>query len=166
MNKLTLIGKGAFTKAYLKANKKTVLLKSCCPMKEAMSLGYFPNSRLFPKLTRVDYETYELEYYPRVTSLKKALNPLHYSYYQELRNIYKNDLIYGACNYDTWAKAFKTIKNQYLRNTMLQALDGCTNYDYEIGFEISPRNVAVKNGKLILLDVFFSRNKLKQVRSK
>jgi hypothetical protein len=45
-----------------------------------------------------------------------------------------------------------------------EQIDGLMNYGADIRFEISPRNVAVKNGKLILLDCFFFASKLREVR--
>lgn len=37
-----------------------------------------------------------------------------------------------------------------------------SNYDHRIGFEISPRNVAIDNGRLVLLDCFFSIDLLQE----
>lgn len=54
---MKLIGKGAFTKAYLLDNGR-VQLHSCCPFKECMAHGWFPESDLFPKLTFVDVGIY------------------------------------------------------------------------------------------------------------
>jgi len=51
---MKLIGKGAFTKAYLMDDQTTVFLKSSCPIKEVMALGWFPDSSLFPVLCRGD----------------------------------------------------------------------------------------------------------------
>ena len=68
-------------------------------------------------------------------------------------------------SYDRHYKAFSKLKNNRLRTAMLEALEGCSNWGSDIGFEISPRNVAVNNGKLVLLDVFFSKSKLKEIRS-
>ena len=165
---MKLIGKGAFTKAYLNDDEKTVVLYSVCPIKECMAFGGFPTSPLFPKLEQTGYldsgeGVYTMVYYPRVKSLKNALKPEQYAIYKELRAL--RALI--PCNgYNVLHKAFKTIKNRRVRGLMLQALDACSNYGSDIGFEISPRNVAVKNGKLVLLDCFFIQSKLKEVRSK
>ena len=35
------------------------------------------------------------------------------------------------------------------------ALDACGNWSTNVMFEISPRNIAVDNGQLVLLDCFF-----------
>lgn len=39
---------------------------------------------------------------------------------------------------------------------MIGAAEACANYDYdEVRFEISPRNIAIDNNQLILLDTFY-----------
>jgi hypothetical protein len=49
---------------------------------------------------------------------------------------------------------------------MQDAVEACANYGSDVMFEISPRNVAVHNGNLILLDCFFIKSKLREVRDK
>ena len=49
---VSLIGRGTFSRAYLRRDGR-VLLKSDDPMKEAMALGFFPRSRLFPRIERI-----------------------------------------------------------------------------------------------------------------
>lgn len=157
---MELIGKGAFSKVY-KLNEKQVLIKSVCYAKECISLNI--NSKWFPKLERTDYNEYICEYYPKVKSLKEALKPEQYKIYQELRklNVYCNN----SYDYlDGWRKEFKKLKNTSLKNSLLEVLTDLSNYGTQIGFEISPRNVAVKNGNLILLDVFYMRDQLERVR--
>ena len=63
-------------------------------------------------------------------------------------------------------EAFAAIEDEDLKEVMIEALEACGNYGSDVAFEISPRNVAVKDGKLILLDCFFMKSKLNQVRSK
>jgi len=60
---------------------------------------------------------------------------------------------------DAWYKEFSKVTNITLRNSLQEAIDACANYGSDIKFEISPRNVAVKNGNLILLDCFFVGSK-------
>ena len=155
---MKLIGKGNFTRAYLRQDGK-VLLKSVCPIKECMSIGWFPESKLFPKLEYIDCDDhskfYLTEYYPKVSSLKNSLNKNHWAMYKELQQLQKCFGVYKYDLLDYWQKTFPMIKNKKLRETMMEALDACSNYGTSIGFEISPRNVATKNGKLILLDCFF-----------
>lgn len=157
---MQLIGKGAFSKVY-KLNEKQVLIKSVCYAKECISLNL--ESKWFPKLEKTDYNEYVCEFYPKVTSLKSSLIPEHYKIYQELRKL----SVYCTNSYDyldAWRKEFKKISNKSLKNALLKVLDDLGNYGTQIGFEISPRNEAVKNGNLILLDVFYMRDQLEHVR--
>jgi len=167
MEKKKLIGQGSFTNAYLMPNGK-VLLISCCQIKECMAFGWFPDSPLFPILEPIgldkeDFRRYEMEYYPHVSSLKNNLDPDQWQIYKDLRSleitgrISKNDSLFE------WHKQFDKLENEELRETMKGALDACSNYGTDIAFEISPRNVKVKNGKLILLDCFYQLTRLKKV---
>ena len=161
---LKLIGKGSFTKCYL-LNNTTVLLKSVDPIKEAMAYNWFPDSELFPEVLFSSLDGYyEMKYYPKVTSLKNNLDSDQWLIYKQLRALEipfdRND--YNR--YDNLYKLFGTLENNELREIMQDALGACSNYGTKIGFEISPRNVACKNGKLILLDCFFMVDKLKEVR--
>lgn len=164
---LKLIGKGSFTKCY-QLNDTTVLLKSEDPVKECMAYGWFPDSDLFPK---VEFSSisgfYEMEFYPRVKSLKNNLDDDQYQIYKDLRLAMSNiDFVLNI--HDSYQKvydAFDQLDNEELKEIMLEALDACTNCGSDVAFEISPRNVAVKNGKLILLDVFFMKSALNKVRS-
>lgn len=161
-----LIGRGAFTRAYL-LDSGRVMLKTCCPIKEAMAWGWFPESPLFPEMKYVDVGVYEMEYYPRVSSLKKALKPDQYAIYQALRDIFCGKVSQlpkrEADFYHFWYQEFNALPEE-LAEVMHEALDACANFGSEIGFEISPRNVAVKDGNLVLLDVFFNVSKLQEVR--
>ena len=161
--KKKLIGQGAFTKAYLQEDGQ-VLLVSRCSIKECMSMGWFPDSPLFPKLEMVrrvddDYTEYLMEYLPRSQSLKQNLHADQWQIYKDLKAL-------GCCwisrqeAFYKWHDAFNKLKNEELREVMKEALDACANYGSDIGFEISPRNVSVKNGKLILLDCFYQISKL------
>lgn len=167
---MKVIGKGLFSTAYKKNNKKA-LIKSCCPMKEAMALGFFPNSRLFPRVTQVDFQEYEMPLYTKRKSLKKSLVPQDWELYKELKELFESQWAAAAApresRYAHWRKAFKTIKNKRARTALLEALDGCANYTQNIGFEVSPRNVAVtESGRLVLLDVFFSIDTMRDVRNR
>ena len=174
---LPLIGRGAFSTVYRK-NAKTVLIKSVDPVKECMAMGWFPNSRMFPKTTRVailddDQGTalYEQRYYPKAMSLKAALKPAEWEFYRELRgNVWMACNVFGNDPYKTLDSLRSVISNlpsKYARKktALLGAIDALTNYGADIRFEISPRNVAVHNGRLILLDCFFMAGKAKEVRT-
>jgi len=163
---MKLIGKGTFTKCYLNDDGKTVTLFSSDPIKECMANGWFPRSRLFPKITYDNSnECYRMEYYPKVTSLKTSLTTAHYTIYKELKEV--ADICAPRNPYEWyvfWYERFETlITNKRVKEALLEALDACTNYGHDIGFEVSPGNVAVKKGKLVLLDCFFMREHLIKV---
>lgn len=154
---MKLIGKGSFTKAYLNDTEDTVYLLTNDPVKECMVHGWFPESELFPKIEFSDIEPYDymMEYHPRTKGLKSFLDADQYQIYKDLRNVKS---FIGMNKYDAYHhyyEQFEALDNKELGSVMVEALDACTNYGSDIGFEISPRNVAVKNGKLILLDCFF-----------
>ena len=172
---LPLIGRGMFSTVYRK-NAKTVLIKSVDPVKECMAMGWFPSSRMFPKTTRVailddDQGTalYEQRYYPKAKSLKAALKPAEWEFYRELRELQSN-INHFLDDYKALASLQSLISDlpsKYARKkaALLGAIDALTNYGPDIRFEISPRNVAVHNGNLILLDCFFMAEKAKEVRT-
>lgn len=169
-SKVKLLGKGAFTRAYLLDNDR-VRLESRDPIKECMAHGWFPESRLFAEVQQIDDGVYEMEYFPRVSSLKKTLNARDWALYQTLRtmaDVYhcrtmslKNKaLMHGELHkvIDEFDAANAGYEDEF--QALREAVDGCCNYGTDIGFEISPRNVAVKGDELILLDVFFIRSHL------
>lgn len=167
---MKLLGKGAFTSCYKKSNTR-VLLESSCPIKECMSLGWFPSSELFPKIYFADdnrTNTYEMKYYPKVSSLKQNLKPAQWEIYKQLREI-TLDYSIVKTKYDYangYISSFKKLKNKRLSDTMIEAMEACMNYGSDIGFEISPRNVAVNKGNLILLDCFFHVSTLLEIKRK
>lgn len=159
-----VIGKGTFTTCYRAGNSNKVLIKSDCPAKECMSLGWFGNSRLFPKVKQelIDNKGnyfYSMPYYKKQKSLKNSLIKKDYELYKFLRGFHVTS------GYHKLYKAFSKIKNRRVRTALLEALDGLANFGDDITFEISPRNVAVSNtGRLILLDCFFFINQLNEKR--
>ena len=161
------IGSGAFTKAYLMESGR-VLLRSCDPIKEAMAYGWFPQSEYFPEVAVLDDGVYEMQYYPRVRSLKSALAPAQWKIYKSLRNLWNE--YGGKCrDYFDWYKVFeREATDEYgvpddVVQIILEALDACSNYDSSVNFEISPRNVAVQDGQLVLLDCFYLQSTLDEV---
>lgn len=164
--KKQLIGKGLFTKCYLNEDKVTVNLVSTDYIKECISLNWFPESRLFPEIKSNDDDTYTMKYFPKVKSLKDNLNSRDWKLYLILRNLtakYSRNTYDSYCN---WREQFETIPDEYEeeRTEIIEALDACTNYGSDIGFEISPRNVATDNGNLILLDCFFMISQVSKTR--
>lgn len=157
MKTLPLIGKGLFSKVY-KLNEKQVLIKSTCWSKECLAL--FVNAKHFPKLEVVGEKEYVCEFYPKVKSVRDSLKPAHYEVYQQLRQI--DRMTIGG--YDDLKNLFSTISNKSFREALLEVLDDMTNYGLDVCFEISPRNIAVKNGNLILLDVFLFKTQVREKR--
>lgn len=165
---MTKLGKGSFTTAYLSENQKTVFLNSVDPIKECMAYGWFPSSNLYPKIKLSDNENYdyEMKYYEKVSSLKESLKPEHWKMYQELKSISDNMTFPSnkfECSFE-YIKEFKKLKNKRFSKALINGMEACMNYGTDISFEISPRNVAVNNGNLILLDCFFSLTALRTVR--
>lgn len=170
MRTVKCIGTGAFTKAYLMENGR-VLLRSCDPIKEAMAYGWFPKSEYFPDVVVLDVGVYEMQYYQRVRSLKSALAPAQWEIYKSLRNIW-NEHGSRCRDYFGWYKVFEQeAADDYdvpsdVVQIILEALDACSNYDSSVRFEISPRNVAVQDGQLVLLDCFYLQSTLDEVRGR
>lgn len=165
--KKKLIGRGSFTKAYLREDGK-VLLVSRCPIKECMAMGWFPDSPLFPELERIGAENnhaqYLMEYLPRPRSLKQNLDPDQWQIYKDLKGLADSVTSSNRMHdyFSIWHKQFDKLEDPELRETMKDALDACANFGSDIGFEISPRNVSAKDGKLILLDCFFQFSMMKR----
>lgn len=163
---MKLIGKGAFTKAYLQDNGK-VLLKSVDPIKECMAFGWFPEHRLFPAVEMIDTGLYEMQYYAKVTSLKHNLIAEDWELYKELKALFDASTVPSNKDdgYSTWYETFSNSDlDEEIKEVLLEALDACANVGSDIMFEISPRNVAVDNGRLVLLDCFFQTSMLQKVR--
>jgi len=148
---MELIGRGQFSTVYRK-NSSTVLIKSTDPVKECMALGWFPSCRLFPKIKRINCELYESKYYPRVRSLKNSLEPKQWELYKALRGCMSWKL--------TAEQVIKSLHPKFRkqRDHLLAAINALYNYGDDVCFEISPRNVTVHKGKLILLDCFFMKS--------
>lgn len=172
-----LIGKGLFTKCYDLNNGKVVLVSSC-PVKEALALGWFVSGIHWPECERIDYDVdnnnsglYVMPKYDKPTSLKSALVEKDYKLYlqlKELAKVFQNKTINNK--YDRQQVFIETVKSfkglhYSMKNQLITAVDGLANYTCNIGFEVSPRNVAVKNKRLILLDLFFSIDKMNEVRN-
>lgn len=165
-----LLGRGTFTRAYLLESGE-VELHSIDPVKECLALWGFGDSQLWPKIERIDYidgvGVYRMPRYEKPKSLKKALNAHDWEFYKALRAL--------PCSIgfekeselkNRWHEKFDTLKNQFSDyvEALHEALDSLGNYGFDICFEISPRNVAVKDGNLILLDCFFLRSKLREAK--
>lgn len=167
-SKMQRIGKGAFSIVY-KKDEKTVFIKSKDNVKECMSMGWFPNTRMFPKIERVgvsdcgEFQFYEEKFYERKLAPKKDLLPDEYEFYQALRNL-NTRCDNNYMRLDHWRNQFDSLPAKFKRKKKLlnEALDALSNYGTDICFEISPRNIAIHAGKLVLLDCFFFASALKK----
>lgn len=154
------IGQGAFTTAYRTNRKDRVILKSTDPIKEVMAQGWFPESKLFPKVHFLNntLNEFQMKLYPRMTAPKKSLIPAHYQLYKELQKVGAWHNV-GLNNLRSRFKEY--ITNPKYRQIMIEATEACANYGTDVAFEISPRNISfTPKGRLILMDCFFIRSRL------
>lgn len=166
MKNLKQIGKGSFSTVY-KVNDNKVLIKSNDYTKECMAQGWGFDSNLFPKVKFEDNGFYSMKFYPKCTAPKQQLNEKSYNRYLLLKGLFSNSYIRNKYDgLDYWYKTFKAIKNDNtLKNALISALEGLSNYGSDIGFEISPRNVSfTEKGNLILLDCFYFKTQLEQTK--
>lgn len=158
------IGRGSFSTVY-KKNNNTVLIKSLDPIKECMSLGWFPKSRYFANIKRMsvndDYSFYEMKLFEKVRAPKQVLKPTEYKKYLQLRAV-ANSFFDSKNYYNCFKKSLQElVSDKKLIQAILDAHNACSNYSEKVRFEISPRNIAAtKSGNLILLDCFFCRDML------
>ena len=154
-----LIGSGAFSKVYRRGTSGVVTVVSRDPVKECMSLGWFPSSKLFPRITRVGCGIYKMKYYQRIISPKMQLNERSYAIYLQLRGIrdYPSD---PKDRVGRLRRFFSQLPKRHKR-VLNEAVDALCNYGDDICFEISPRNISrTPSGNLVLLDCFFFWSKL------
>ena len=142
---------------YLQDCGTKVLIKSKDPIKECMAYGWFPESRLFPELTCIDKGMYESKFYPKQPL--SALNKADALIYKMLRRVFDVGLPLGAKSWDrlfAWQRVINESDLQpWVKADLCDALDACGNWSTDVMFEISPRNIAVDKGQLVLLDCFF-----------
>ena len=154
---MRLIGRGHWSRVYLQDCGTKVLIKSKDPVKECMAYGWFPESRLFPEITCIDKGMYECKYYPKrpISELSKGDAWI----YKTLRKIFTGSIPSGTKSWNrlfAWQQVINESDLQpWVKNDLCAALDACGNWSTNVMFEISPRNIAVDNGQLVLLDCFF-----------
>ncbi len=111
----------------------------------------------------------ENEKYNKTKKIKGLLNDQDYKFYTELRNIFKTKPIIKN-KYDSLDVLYKLFSESLLtddqKELMLEALSACSNYGSDIGFEISPRNIFIENGNLILADCFYIISQAEEIRRK
>ena len=135
----TFIGAGLFSRAW-RLPSGEVEVVSECPAKECMSLGWFPDHRLFPKIERVDIRTdgfsvYRMPYYSQPRSLKGSVSPRQWRLYRALRGVYPGmDSFTLKENLASLPGEFRAEKQ-----ALIEAVEAMENYGSDVGFEISPQ---------------------------
>lgn len=164
---LKLIGKGAFSRVYDAGD--CVLIKSNDYAKEAFSIGLMPSGANWPACEKLEHGEVSLYKMPKYEKFirKAQLSQEQYAIYKALKKLIDANMSWNN-DYFFWVNLFNKDNTlpPAIREQICEALDGLANYGTDIQIEISRRNVAVLNGKLILLDLFFFSSLLKQNRSK
>lgn len=172
LRNLPQVGKGVFTRCY-QLDDETVLLESYDPIKKLMAEGRFPKSKLFPVVKSVKNpfgkggDFYTMVYYKgrparsTKTWLKRELDEDQYELYLELVDLRKSveDSILGVRGVDrrvVWNEAFATLSNAKVGKLLIKANNLCCTVADNIMFDCAPKNVCPHNGKLVLLDCFYS----------
>lgn len=158
-----LIGKGAFSKAYLRDDGQ-VEVHSTCMAKECYAL-FSQDNPLAPMISKHDTSrngtpVYLMPFYPRMRKPSAQLNPQALGLYKALRKLFNES--YGL-DYYKLTKGLQaladagTISATDAENVASLASDVGNGIDPStMRFEISPRNVSCDDqGNLILLDCFF-----------
>ena len=172
MKDLKLIGKGLFSKVFSNDMLDYVIINKNDYIKEAMSFNWFPESIHFPKIEDIEIEGeyyWKMKKYNKTKKIKGFLNENDYKFYTELRNIFKNKPIIKN-KYDSFNVLYKLFSESSLtedqKDLMLEALNACSNYGSDVDFEISPRNIFIDNGNLILADCFYIISQAEEIKRK
>lgn len=160
------IGQGHFSTAYRDGNK--VYLHSNDPMKECMSLGWFPKHRSFPNVDLIDVEphdgrnVYLMEYYEPLVGNVNKLKENERRFLKDLQGLTNNWFKEnGKELYERVGSGIKKyISSRAKRNLLLDALNATLNYGSDIGFEADLRNLRYKSGRIILIDCFLVQSSL------
>lgn len=172
------IGKGAFSTAYAIGND--IFIDSCDPAKECMALGWFPNHPMFPKVERLEITDrggiYKMPRYEKLWGNTSQLTKSEVKFLKELRAAWEhfrglrckhwNDRGRDNNSYEYAIAAAKHISSRTKRAAFIEAVEAMTNYGSDVGFECPNANLAIKGGRLILLDCFFMVSKLEETRRK
>ncbi len=160
----TLIGSGHFSKCYVDNDKPGhVLIRSRDNIKECMSLGWFPDSELFPKVTFFEsddkderFNWYSMKRYEQYDGRK--VNQWNRQLFCTLKGVFEHFRFKPAVHVNDYIETFNDLGLQPLAD----AAQACSNYGSDVRFEISKRNVAIHEGKLILLDCFFISSQIER----
>lgn len=170
-----ILGKGTFS--VCRDNQDgTVTLTSVCPCKFNLFYVSELQSSRFPKVKHMDTESrgnfkitkYVMKKYDKLKSVKSNLLPAEYAFYKELKKIeqdYHKSLDFRLINLEYLINKSNLHykRKKLLIDSAYAAVGG--NRVAKLGFEIAKRNLAVANGKLILLDVFFDQGTYISLRS-
>lgn len=174
---LPMIGKGLFSYVYYikEGQQDRALIATCDTLKECYSLGWMPEKDdslpcFFPQdVRKIDtcddgnYCLYSMPLYTCMSSLKECLLPEAYAVYQALRKLQTR--LFGLAVWDAVKEIQKdTNLPEPVKEMLIDGLEAMGNYGTDIGIEVSPRNVAVSEGKLVLLDIFYIRSMALKVR--
>ena len=166
--KRKLIGRGDFTKAY-QVSDTQVEVVTVCPAKECYAL-FSKGNPFAPTIEKLDYlesgeSVYLMPLYAKVRAPKKELNEDCYKIYKALRGITCFGMTYQKYISKVGALGLSEEVTEYLCDL---AGDVCNAIDtQDLGFEISPRNIAVgEGGQLIMLDCFFCRKVLAKIQGR
>ena len=172
MKGLNLIGKGLFSNVYSEESLDYVVITKNDYIKEAMAVEWFPESIHFPKIEEIEIKGdyyWKMKKYNKTKKIKGLLNDHDYKFYTELRKIFKNKPIIKN-KYDSFSVLYKLFSESSLtddqKELMLNALTACSNYGSDVDFEISPRNIFIDSGRLILADCFFIISQAEEIRKK
>lgn len=174
---MKLIGRGMFSRVYQsdEVGSDHVIILSNDRAKEALSFNWHDNETgIFPTLEKVDYTgdffVYTQKFYPRIRAWKKALDADQYRLYCDLKEVFNDTCMNVKNEYDRYYMLYNAFDKSPIREDykqdILSMIDSLANFGADIGFEISPRNIAIENGKLILLDCFFFTTDLLKARKK
>ena len=137
-----------------------------------MAVEWFPESIHFPKIEEIEIKDnyyWKMKKYNKTKKIKGLLNDDDYKFYQELRKIFKNKPIIKN-KYDNYIVLYELFSESSLtddqKELMLNALSACSNYGSDVGFEISPRNIFIDDGNLILADCFYIISQAEEIRRK
>lgn len=165
LNKPLKVRKGKYSIVYVFDD--IALIHSKDPIKECLSLNWFPDSIHVPEVNdsniqsdKAGFKVYEMPLYETNRSVKSLIcQDDYFNIYLPLRKLmtninwdYNNPYKWQNNFYDAVQQTELTID---IKDLIVSCYEACMNYSSKVMFEISPRNVAAKDGRLILLDCFF-----------
>lgn len=167
---MTELGSGSFTVAY-RLKSGMVRLVSVDPIKEDMANGCLPKHRMFPKVSH--YKTrretkkkrYTMPFYDVISSYDHLKNSLNYRQREFFEFLCDNMKLVNGVKAIRYRLNNFPDKWKYEKEVILEAVKGLEKYDDDLCFEIATVNLAVKNEQLILLDCFFLRSVLNEIRN-